>query len=80
MIIDESDERQFRDLDEFHKYTRSSNVFTVCLTATAYEGAADGLERKVLDELGYKIYSNSDKEEDFNPVIHESREIGSFDA
>ena len=70
MIIDESDERQFRDLEEFHKATQSERVCTICLTATAYDGSADGLERRVLDELGYKIYTNSDKEEEFDPVVH----------
>ena len=55
-------------------------MLTICLTATAYEGADDGLERRVLDEMGYKIYNNSNKNEDFNPVIHESREIGNLES
>lgn len=69
----------FRDLDAFYKETKSENVIAICLTATAYDGSADGLERTVIDAMGYKIYSNSDKEEDFIPVIHESRDIGSLD-
>ena len=79
MIIHESDERQFRDLEEFHKATQSERVYTICLTATAYDGSVDGLERWVLDELGYKIYTSSDKGEEFDPVIHNKEEIGSLD-
>jgi len=80
LIIDESDERQFRDLDEFHRHTRSENVYTICLTATAYDGGADGLERQVIDALGYRIYANSDKHEQYNPVINETRDLGTLDA
>ena len=78
MIIDESDERIFSDLDEFYKKTRSEKVFTICLTATAYEGEEEGLEKSVLDALGYKIYKNSNKKEDFDPVIHETGDLGSL--
>ena len=79
MIINESDERQFRDLQEFYNQTRSDSVFTICLTATPYGGEDDGLESTVLDEMGYKIYCNSAVKEDFVPVIHESIEIGAFE-
>ena len=79
LIIDESDERMFRDLDAFYKETKSKNVIVICLTATAYDGTEDGLEQAVINAMDYKIYSNSDKEKNSDPVIHESKAIGSFD-
>ena len=53
MIIDESDERMFRDLESFYTGTKSEKVFTICLTATAYDGTKDGLQKSALNELGY---------------------------
>ena len=47
-IIDESDERIFRDLETFYKTALNEKVIIICLTATAYEGAQDGLQKKVL--------------------------------
>ena len=79
MIIDESDERMFRDLTEFNAKTKSEKVHTICLTATPYDGEDGGLEKRVLDELGYKIYYNSIKQEDFTPTVHKSYEIGTYD-
>ena len=38
MIVDESDERMFKDLESFYKDSESEKVITICLTATAYEG------------------------------------------
>ena len=61
MVIDESDERLFRDPSEFSNKTKAEKIHTICLTATAYDGEDDGLERRVLDLLGYKIYYNSAK-------------------
>ena len=43
MIIDESDERMFRNLEEFYKKTKSEKIYVICLTATAYDGADDDL-------------------------------------
>jgi len=80
LIIDESDERMFRDLHEFHRHTRPENVYTICLTATAYDGGADGLERKAIDKLDFKIYANSDRHEQYNPVINETRDLGTLEA
>jgi hypothetical protein len=80
MIIDESDERMFRDLEGFWKDTKADKVFTICLTATAYEGEKDALEKRVLDDLGYKIYKNSDKDDDFDPVIHETIPLKSLEV
>ena len=54
-------------------------MITICLTATAYGGDLDGLEKSVIDAISYQIYTNSDKPQDFNPTIHESYEIGSLD-
>ena len=71
MIIDEADEHMFRDLKAFYNGTKSDKVHVICLTATAYDGNDDGLQRKVIRELGYKVYRNSDKNEYFDPVIHE---------
>ena len=61
----------FRDLKAFYNGTKSDKVHVICLTATAYDGTEEGLQRKVISELGYKVYKNSDKSEDFDPVIHE---------
>ena len=72
MIIDESDERMFRDLDAFYRKTKSEKVYTICLTATAYEGSNTGIMRRVIDELGYKIYTNNNKQEDFDPTVHKT--------
>jgi hypothetical protein len=79
MIIDESDERMFKDLESFYAGTKSDKVFTICLTATAYDGKDDGLHKKALNELGYQVYTYSDKPEDFNPIVHEAFEIGSLE-
>ena len=67
LIIDESDERMFKDLEAFYKATKSEKVITICLTATAYEGGKDGLQRTALEELGYKVYYNTTKKEDYEP-------------
>ena len=32
---------------------KSEKVFTICLTATAYDGTKDGLQKSALNELGY---------------------------
>ena len=69
MIIDESDERMFKDLETFYKKTRTDKVFVICLTATPYDGAENGIQKTAINELGYKIYKNSDKEEDYSPKI-----------
>ena len=61
MIIDESDERMFSDLETFYKKTRADKVIVICLTATPYDGAEDGIQKSAIDALGYKIYKNSDK-------------------
>ena len=79
MIIDESDERMFRDLESFYAGTKSEKVFTICLTATAYDGSDEGLHKNALNELGYEVYTNSDKKEDFEPVVHESFFIGELE-
>ena len=80
MIIDESDERIYKDLNEFYLKTKSEIVFTICLTATPFEGDETGLHFNVLDELGYKVYRNSSKSTDFKPIIHETYDIGSLEA
>ena len=51
-IIDESDARQFRNLDEFYTKTSKPNVVTICLTATPYEGHQHNLEKSVIDAIG----------------------------
>ena len=43
MIIDESDERMFKDLGNFYKHTKAEKVFVICLTATAYDGVEKGI-------------------------------------
>ena len=53
MVIDESDERIFRDPMEFRNKTKAEKIHTICLTATAYDGEGDCLEKRVLDKLGY---------------------------
>ena len=82
MIVDESDERMFKDLSSYYCDTKSKKVKTICLTATAYEGAegSEMIEEYALKKLGYKVYKNSSKKEDFEPTIHEAREIGTLEA
>ena len=70
MIIDESDDRMFKDMEAFYKATKSDKVITICLTATPYDGDANGLQAITLNELGYQIYHYSDKQEDYIPKIH----------
>ena len=48
LIIDEADERMFRDLNDFYKRTKAAKVSVICLTATAFEGGNGGLEQSVL--------------------------------
>ena len=79
MIIDESDERIFRDLVSFYASTKSEKVFTICLTATAYDGTNEGLHKNAHNELGYEVYTYSDKKDDYEPVIHESFFIGALE-
>ena len=67
MIIDESDERMFKDLGAFYQKTKSEKVFVICLTATAYDGSEDNLQRTALKELDYKVYHNTGKMKDFTP-------------
>ena len=76
MIVDESDERMFNDLDAFYSATKSDKVFTIRLTATPYDGDEKGLQAATLDEIGYKIYHNSDKKEDYIPRIHQTLNLG----
>ena len=78
MIIDEADAHMFRYLKAFYNGTKSEKVHVICLTATAYDGNDDGLQRKVISELGYKVYRNSDKREDFEPIINERILIDDF--
>lgn len=79
MIIDESHARMFKDLTNFYKATKTEKVITICLTATPFEGEADGLQMSALKEIGYKVYKNSDKEEDYNPQITREVELGTID-
>jgi len=58
MIIDESDEIMFKDLDVFYANTNYKNLKKICLTATAYDGTEEGIELKTLTALQYKIYYN----------------------
>ena len=70
----------FRDLEEFYNGTKSEKIITICLTATPFEGDSDGLQCSAINELGYKVYNNSSKKEDFDPVIHREISIGSLDG
>ena len=72
LIIDESDERMWRDLGAFYQKTKSNKVYVICLTATAYDGADDDLQRTALKELSYVVYYNSKKKPEFDPQIHRS--------
>ena len=79
MIIDESDERMWSDLMDFYKKTKSDKVYVICLTATAYDGAEDNLQRTALKELGYAVYYNSEKNLEFDPQIHRSWAMNGLD-
>ena len=67
MIIDESHAKMYGDLMNFYKSTKHEKVLTICLTATPFEGKDDGIHMAALQELGYKVYKNSDKQEDYEP-------------
>jgi hypothetical protein len=79
MIIDESHARMFKDLHGFYKATKTDKVMTICLTATPFEGDNDGLQMSALKEIGYKVYKNSNREEDYNPQINKNVELGTID-
>ena len=79
MIIDESHAKMFTDLSSFYKATKTDKVSTICLTATPFEGQDNGMQMDALNEMGYKIYKNSDKEEDYNPTIHSEIKLGTID-
>ena len=68
----------FGDLKALYNGTKSDKVHVICLTATAYDGNDDGLQRKVISELGYWVYRNSDRREDFEPIINERILIDDF--
>ena len=55
------------------------SVSTICLTATAYDGVEQGLEKSIIDQMGQSIYYNSSEKADFIPKIHEEDDFGSFD-
>ena len=78
-LIDESDKRTFADINEFHAKTSLENVTTIYLTATAYAGSEQSLEKAVLDAMDMNVYSNSGNKDDFEPVIHENIELGSLE-
>ena len=51
----------------------------ICLTATPYDGSADGVQKKVINELGYCIYKNSDRAEDYEPKDVKEVQLGTLD-
>ena len=55
VIVDESDEIIMSDPVKFYNKTSGANLQVVCLTATPDDGYADGLERNLLDLMGYKL-------------------------
>ena len=59
IIVDESDDVTFKDLEGFYNKICGANTRVVCLTATAHDGKEKGSERHALESLGFKIYHNS---------------------
>jgi hypothetical protein len=55
VIIDESDEIIMMDPLTFYKMTKGESMQVVCLTATPDDGHAEGLERNLMDLMGYKL-------------------------
>ena len=55
VIIDESDEIIMLDPLKFYNMTKGEQMQVVCLTATPDDGHAEGLERKLMDLMGYKL-------------------------
>lgn len=55
VIIDESDEIIMIDPLSFYNMTNGDKMQVVCLTATPDDGHAEGLERNLMDLLGYKL-------------------------
>jgi hypothetical protein len=55
VIIDESDEIIMIDPLTFYNMTNGDKMQVVCLTATPDDGHSEGLERNLMDLLGYKL-------------------------
>ena len=56
IIIDESDAVMFENFKEFHDYTKARDLKVICLTATAFDGLEEGVEREALQTLDFKVY------------------------
>ena len=78
-IIDESDERIFRDYKTFYGRTKAKTVRTICLTATACDSNEDCLEKACLEALEIKTYMNSKESKDFTPVLHSELDLSTID-
>ena len=57
IIVDESDDVMFKDLEAFYKTIKSKKARVICFTATADDGNK-GVEKQVVDTLGFKVYKN----------------------
>ena len=80
VIIDESDAISFDDFKAYYQNTKTKNIRVIGLTATAYTGSEDGLERQALELLKYQIYKTSNNQELLDPTIHQEMILGTAEA
>ena len=59
IIVDESDDVIFTDLEGFYTKTCAANSRVICLTATVHDGKEKGSEVTALEKLGFKTYRNA---------------------
>lgn len=68
-IFDESDDIIMKDPEKFYKKTKGKLMKVVCLTATPDDGYDDGLERNLMDLMGYRLIITSKADEVQAPKI-----------
>ena len=59
IIVDESDDVIFADLEAFYNKISGANTKVFCLTATAHDGKEKGSEKTALELLGFETHRNS---------------------
>ena len=66
IIVDESDDVMFKDLEAFYKAVKVAKATVICFTATADDGNK-GIERQVVENLGFTVYKNYKSEQMQHP-------------
>ena len=57
IIVDESDDVMFKDLEAFYRMIKAPKASVICFTATADDGN-QGIEKQIVEKLGFKVYKN----------------------